>query len=382
MKEGYKGLGITKKREELTVETVTNLIYQSTGGDTNRLIEKGFSLVKGTLSYNVFTTKYMWNGLVTEDNRIDALLVQDQAPAISDHIRFDTFVFNDDLTFSIVKGEEGLNPAHPAINDQTQIKLTTVLVRYGEITPADITDVLLWNEGTGEPTEFTFTKKGVLGWIAAPNITESSTDVARDGAKSIKIDSAHHSEHFILRTANEFQKSSVDNLLLSVYCGNDRKHRLSIYTFLEGDLYQGTLSLKNGNYGFDTSKVGVWQDIIIPISDYGMYDAPMVGFAFKSTTNIINGDDDAILYVDNIRLQGGFNEAQESSEDQTTSEDINNIPFSQYTIYKANGNIIKGVVEIGDKVTGFFDANTFLILATYLGGDIQNKTNFKIHDQL
>jgi len=140
------------------LETLDNVISGSPA--VNEIIEKGFNHIIN-FDWYVFAQLYRFNGILT-NNLVTDTITLDPAPATVDFKRFDIVVFNDDFTFSVIKGTEGLSPAIPynLMDFSTQIELTVILVEYGTTTPTYLTKDLMYDEGVGTPTEFNVTTAG------------------------------------------------------------------------------------------------------------------------------------------------------------------------------------------------------------------------------
>ncbi len=308
----------------IAAEAVTNLIYNAINDTQNLLITKGFKLISG-FKWFAYTSKYKWDGVITENNYIENDNLTQDPVLTQDFKRFDTIVFNRDLTWGIEKGEEGLNPAHPAIDLLNQIKLTTLLVQYGEVTPTQVVETLIYDENVGMPTEY-----NVLNPTA--NIDPDNAENPYTNLKSIKFDKPNYLDHLTLDNGIEKAINSIDALLLTVTCGTKDKHRFVIHIHNSIHNWYGVaIEINKGKYGFDPNKLTP-QNLIIPFTDFANPTLLFTGLYISSSTALAGGSLTSVMWIDNIKFQGGFEEAPTTNSPTTPhptklSEFENDVPF-------------------------------------------------------
>jgi hypothetical protein len=283
---------------DLTASEI-EVLKNATKSEANELIEKGFNHIEN-FDWYVFAQKYRWNGVLyeaPEDLVIDTVTI-DPAPTTVDFKRFDVIVFNDDFTFSKVKGDEGLNPAIPKIDIRTQIQLTVILVEYGTTEPSYLTKQLMYDEGVGLPTEFAVTKTGTS--IEIDNIEQSSS-----GTKSIKVTNPVNSDVLFLDKNATFNSLDTDTISFKIKNGQKSNASFYLYSYNSiGAFYQGTTEIKNGKYGYNSQNITDWQIIIVPRSKIlGGSEIHNTGWAltFKPTTGT--------YYFDEFAMNGNFTQA-------------------------------------------------------------------------
>ena len=323
--------------------TVLENTQNSSSQDANELIEKGFNHIIN-FDWYVYAQIYRFNGVLT-DNLVTDVVTLDPAPATPDFKRFDVIVFNDNFTFSVVKGDEGLNPAIPKIDIKTQIQLTFILVEYGTTEPSYLTKQLMYDEGVGLPTEFAVTKTGTS--IEINNIEQSSS-----GTKSIKVTNPVNSDVLFLDKNATFNSLDVDTITFKVkniIAGNWRFHLYS-YNSIDG-FYQGTATIKNGSFGYSSQNITDFQTIIVPISKIlGTGEIHNTGFALT-----FFNDSAGTFFFDEFSLNGNFTEAPQVSssavwgkitgniEDQTDLK--NKLDLKENTANKQNSLATDGTGE-------------------------------------
>ena len=284
---------------DLTASEI-EVLKNATKSEANELIEKGFNHIEN-FDWYVFAQKYRWNGVLYEApaDLVTDIIKIDPAPTTVNFKRFDVPVFNIDLTFSIVKGDEGLNPAIPKIDPRTQLQLTVILVEYGTTEPSYLTKQMMYNEGLGLPTEFAVTKVGT-------SIIINNTEQASSGEKCIKVANPVNSDVLFLDKNATFNSLDVDTITFKVknlIAGNWRFYLYSYNSI--GGFYQGTATIKNGKYGYNSYNITDWQTVIVPISAIlGTGEVHNTGFAL-TFVNISGGT----FYFDEFALNGNFTQA-------------------------------------------------------------------------
>lgn len=277
------------------------LVSQTSGATSaeNELIEKGFHHITG-FDWYVFAQKYKWLGVLfekPEDLVIDTVTLD---PVLTvDFRRFDVVVFNDNFTFSVVKGPEGLTAAIPKIDIRTQIQLTVLLVEYGTTSPTYLTKQMMYDEGLGLPAEFAVTKTG-------DSITIGNLEQPSSGLNCIKVANPTNADVLFLDKNVTFNSLDVDTISFKVKNGiaGNWKFYLYSYNSIEG-FYQGTTTIENGRYGYDSNNITDHQTIIVPISAIlGSSEIYNTGFALTFFNNA-----GGIFYFDEFSLNGGFTQA-------------------------------------------------------------------------
>ena len=290
-------IGLQTELDRLNSEI--EILKNSNTAQPNELIEKGFHHISG-FDWYVFAQVYRFNGVLyetPEDLVIDTVTI-DPAPTTVDFKRFDVVVFNDDFTFSVVKGTESLTPAIPKIDILTQIQLTVILVEYGTTEPIYLTKQLMYDEGVGLPDEFAVTKTGTS--IEIDNIEQSSS-----GTKSIKVTNPVNSDVLFLDKNVTFNSLDIDTISFKIKNGQKSNPSFYLYSYNSiGAFYQGTTEIKNGKYGYDSQNITDWQIIIVPRSKIlGGSEIHNTGWAltFKPTTGT--------YYFDEFAMNGNFTQA-------------------------------------------------------------------------
>lgn len=266
--------------------------YSSQG--PNELIEKGFNH-DVNFDWFVFAQVYRFNGIITE-NLVTDTITLDPAPTTLNFRRFDVIVFNDNFTFSVVKGTEGLSAAIPKIDIKTQIQLTVILVEYGTTEPSYLTKQLMYDEGIGLPAEFAATKTGA-------SITIGSTEQSSSGTKSIKVANPANADVLFLDKNATFSSLDVDTITFKVKNLTAGNWRFYLYSYNSiGAFYQGTVMIRDGRYGYSSSNITDWQTIIVPMYDlFGGAEVLNTGFAITFFNNT-----GLTLYFDEFALNGNF----------------------------------------------------------------------------
>lgn len=307
------------KAEELKLyEDAINELANRTAGSTsaaNELIEKGFHHIIN-FDWYAFTQKYKWNGVLYEkpEDLVIATVTIDPAPTTVNFKRFDVIVFNDNFTFSKVKGDEGLNPAIPKIDPRTQLQLTVILVEYGTTEPTYLTKQLMYDEGVGLPAEFAVTKTGA-------SITIGNLEQPSSGLNCIKVANPTNADVLFLDKNVTFNSLDVDTISFKVKNLTAGNWKFYLYSYNSiGGFYQGTALIKNGSYGYNSNNITDYQTIIVPRSKIlGTGEVHNTGFAMTFFNNA-----GGTFFFDEFALNGNFTQALVSSACCDLKEDLSN----------------------------------------------------------
>lgn len=294
----WENVNELKNKHNLDTDRIT-LLENGSVNKSNALIEYGFNWV-ADFDWYVFAQSYYFDG-VFYNNFVSQTITIDAAPVTVDFKRFDVIVFNNDFTFSVIKGIEGLNPSVPKYDISTQLYVTTILVQYGETSPTGINRDVVYKEGDGLPNEFTATKN-LQGQDAVDLFSEENPET---GIISIKVNYADADTEIFLDKGEYLTASDYDTLLMSIFNSDVRDNRIYVYLYNSIDeYYTSTVQVLDGVFGYSKNNTTSYQKINIPFSSFGVTDSDKftgIAIQFKGSIN-------SRLFIDNVELQGGFTE--------------------------------------------------------------------------
>lgn len=203
--------------------------------------------------------------------------------------RFDAIVATTSSTITKVTGVAGVTPYLPDTDPQTQLVLTYILVQGGS-SAANISTTSLYLENT----EWTSSISG--GFNAA------STNNPYAGTKDIEATSAAAGDYVRLTNGAPVSLSNIKQIVFQIRskAAWSNSKSLLITWYLSGVKIGVSASLADTKYGFSSSNIVSYQQIVIPISTFQIPAATNVDrVEFK-----VNGGGGAIgFYLDNVILE-------------------------------------------------------------------------------
>ena len=265
----------------------------------NSVLTGGITHISG-LTYRAWASKYVINNIVYNTFISDTVTLAD-GDAINP--RFDTIAVQVDAnepptaTIEVIEGTPALNPLKPTINLQTQVELSFVSVAAAATFDPNVTLDQIYDENTGEPTEWdnlALQIGGDLAYTTDPFI----------GSNCIKLDPTSGGTTSWQKDAM-YTFNSSESLLFAMKSGavaeQNTQITIELNNSVSGQYYNINLILDNLiNYGFDSS-VTDWQVLTIPLSNFSTQFAPsefdIIKFQFTNSP---------ILFLDWIGIQGGL----------------------------------------------------------------------------
>jgi len=217
-------------------------------------------------------------------------------PADPTNDRFDLFVVNTNNTLTVLQGTPSANPVKPSIDQLTQFEIGFVRVSAGQATPSELSNVTVYNEDLGQPTEWNFSTslpaQIIPGSTANPQSGEKSIyfkDLPMEGLVTFQAASAINASD-IQSVTFKIKKNSVSGAVgISFYLGNDTDN--------VGD----AVLIFDGQFGFDGSNTSSYQNIVIDREDFNL---PTVADITKMGFLVRQGFDG---YIDNIKVNQSTN---------------------------------------------------------------------------
>jgi hypothetical protein len=205
-----------------------------------------------------------------------------------------------DTTGSLVKlaGDAAENPAQPDVDPASYVAVTFVYI------PANATEVAasetVYAEDAGSPTEWPVTP-------SAGTIVKDSTNSPRSGSKCIEGTAVTNSQYFTAVRSSTFDLATRNTLVFYINLkssfGANRPIRLRFYN---GTTPLGVaVTVGGGAFGFNRSSTGAYQQIVIPLSVFGVTAGVLVDrirFDFPGNGSNLG------FYIDDITVQSGIDQ--------------------------------------------------------------------------
>jgi hypothetical protein len=232
---------------------------------------------------------YIWG---TRYTSLEQTITLDAADATNP--RIDVVAVDDTGTIVKITGVAAAPPTEPSVDPTTQLKLAFVWVTAATVVPPDVSSLTLYAEKVGSPTEWDWTASAG-SWVL------DSLNNPRAGTKCIEGTATPNGSYVQGQIgAGTIDPTVYDTLVLfvrskAVWSG---KRCLSVQ-FQNGGVRVGNArTIATGSYGFDSALLGSYQQVAIPISDFGVPTGSAV-----NQLRIADSGGAIGFYIDDITLQ-------------------------------------------------------------------------------
>ena len=177
--------------------------------------------------------------------------------------RFDVIGLDNTGNLIKITGTPSTNPQVPTVNPATQLYLTAVLVNAGATTPNGVSQIVLWDENLDSPSEWT------AGTTATANFnnTLSTYHLVKSADVTNGVDGTSIRFNGTPAATNDYNA-----VRFYVKLKTALSIRQNFIVVLEIDNTSNDVSLPvtlSTAYGFNKNLTGVYQNITIPLSDFG-----------------------------------------------------------------------------------------------------------------
>ena len=217
-------------------------------------------------------------------------------PADPTNDRFDLFVVNTNNTLTVLEGTPSANPVKPSIDQLTQFEIGFVRVSAGQSTPSELSNVTVYNEDLGQPTEWNFTTS------LPAQIDPASTANPQSGEKSIYFKNLPIEGLVTFEAASAINASGIQSVTFKIKKNSlSAGVRISFYLGNNTDNVGDAALIFDGQFGFDGSNTSSYQNIVIDREDLNL---PTVADVTKIGFLVAPGFDG---YIDNIKVNQSTN---------------------------------------------------------------------------
>tara|TARA_R110000803_G_scaffold78075_5_gene143154 strand:+ start:251 stop:2545 length:2295 start_codon:yes stop_codon:yes gene_type:complete len=270
--------------------------------------------------------------------------------------RIDLIIVDLSLVQPIVKstGTAAVTPAANFLSDSTtQLQLTFINIAAGATTPTGVSADLVYDEDAGSPGEW----DGVVTETNIGTIDLASTAQANTGTKSISVNGSTltDGDKITLTSDGTHAVADISTIHLYIYL---TASTTSPANWIDVTLYNGAtlvsdnVRIINGYNGFDTSVTGIWQSVIIPISDFKFSTISATSITVMVLT--FEGALSTLFYLDTINLISGVNNPPTTNTFLGLS-DVNDTTYAGKAGYVAtvSDDMIGMVLSPNVSATGF-----------------------------
>jgi hypothetical protein len=283
-----KGAG-TGDQDLAAVAGLDFAVPSSAVATPNGLVSGGGVAWTGTgLVFTVSAASYVINGISYSSVQTDLTL----GTADVTNPRIDVFAVNSSGAAIVIAGTPAASPIAPSVDPATQLQLTFIQVAANATTPSNVVVTTLYAENIEDTSS------------VSSNFNAASTSNPHAGTKDIEATTATTGNFVQLQKASGSRDLSTQNALIfyirsKAAWGNNRS--LTI-TFLNAGVQVGNaITFKDASFGFTSSNTSSYQQIIIPIAQFGAGSNAVTQLKFT-----VGGSGGTIgFYLDDISLQSG-----------------------------------------------------------------------------
>lgn len=246
--------------------------------------------------FNVSACNYYIDN--TNYQSVEQSITLDAAHATLD--RIDVIALDNTSTVVKITGTPAADPSEPTVDPGTQIKLAIVLVTANTTQPEDISSSLLYLNNAGSPTEWNWTASGTGFNVNSTNNPISGATHSIEG--TTVAPNAYAQGQIGSGTINPNNSTSLVLHIRSKATWTANRG-LQVAFYNSGVLTGQTVVINpSGTWGFNSSTLGVYQQIVIPITNFNVPLGTLVNqvriIKFGNGSNIG-------FYIGNITLQSG-----------------------------------------------------------------------------
>jgi hypothetical protein len=215
--------------------------------------------------------------------------------------RIDVIFVDNTGAVGSITGTPALLPIQPQVDPATQLLLTPIFVAAGSSGPPNITMTLIYNDNVGPPTEWTASTNSV------GTINVNSTNNPYTGTKDVEATAAVAGNYVQFQAPSSLDASTQTFLVfyVRVKAAWPKSKNLNITFRSSGTAVGVAVTLSNGAFGFSSALTGVYQQVAIPMTDFGL----IAGGSENQVRIAVAGGGAAIgFYLDYVQLQMNGNQ--------------------------------------------------------------------------
>jgi hypothetical protein len=215
--------------------------------------------------------------------------------------RIDVIAVNSSSVVTVITGTPSATPTPPSVDISTQLQLTFVYVAAGATVPSNVVTTDIYHENT----EWTCASSG-----AAVNC--ASTNNPHSGTKTVEWTNAAtgaYERHTIPSSNIDLNDFNAFSFWIRSKATWPATRSLTIQWYNGGTAKCSPVSLKDGNFTFNSSVTTSYQQIVIPTSTFACGGIPVTRVQITEAGSGGNLG----FYVDDIVLQGGVTSSVSSS---------------------------------------------------------------------
>jgi len=273
---------------------VNELIAAANTGNTSgtMLLSGGNVVWMSGLIFRVSAATYLIQGV--QYSSAEGIITLDTADASNP--RLDVIGVDTGGVIFKVTGTADANPLKPDVDPHTQLELSFALVAALATTPTGISNLDVYLENAGTPTEWAAT--------GGATVNVNSTNNPRTGTKCVETTLATTGHSLTLAAAAAITLPDYEYVVMFVrnkaaWVSN---RSLRVEFRLNGVLVGSRVSIDNGLWGFSDSLTGSYQMVAIPLTSFAVPAASYINQLVISSQGSGTG---LGVYIDDVILQAG-----------------------------------------------------------------------------
>ncbi len=216
----------------------------------------------------------------------------DAADPANDRLDLIVLSSNNNGEATKITGTPSATPQEPSFNPLTTIRRALVSVPAGSLVPGNVSQSIIYDENTGEPSEWTPSTNGVVDFGDTDYPYHLTVDAEATGLTT--------SQNISFVNDDTVHSASYGSLVFFVrLSGSIPANSLSVGLYYQGALVSNILSAST--FGINRTIINGYQSGIIPLVNFAQRDIVFDEVRFVTFSNI-----SATFRLDYIQLQTGF----------------------------------------------------------------------------
>lgn len=223
------------------------------------------------------------------------------SPSDPTYDRIDSFVLTTDNVLIVVEGTPSAVAVAPTLDYDTQLLVTSVTIPAGATIPLGFSESIVYNENTGEPTEFTTTEN-----TSSARIDTASIANPYFGTVNIEGTDVEIGDQITFSYSSLISVSGLSSLNLKILNKTFASNSFMVYFYNGSTLVSSEkLRVEHNRFGYDRFNITSYQNINIPVESIRFTDTEFdrIVFRFMFFTNLSSSRG---FYMDSIRLLYGI----------------------------------------------------------------------------
>jgi hypothetical protein len=278
--------------------------------------------------------------------------------------RIDVIAVNSSSVVTVITGTPSASPTPPSVDISTQLQLTFVYVAAGATVPSNVVTTDIYHENT----EWTCATSGAA-------VVCNSTNNPHSGTKDVEWTNAAtgaFERHTIPSSTTDLNNFNAFSFWIRSKATWPATRSLTIQWYNGTTAKCSPVSLKDGNFTFNSSNTTSYQQIVIPTSTFACGGIPVTRVQITEAGSGGNLG----FYVDDIILQGGVTSSVSSSGLNPRGAWSASLAYSVNDLVNSNGGSWYALVANTNSTPSVSNANwqSMGAVAPFISGTVNPAT--------